>query len=194
MVLTPRSVRLDKKCGASGIPDNKKCRINSGQNQSDLIARAQEAYQNYDKTKSRGVDIGRVIGTSVAALGTAYSAYSLYNSIKTEKERKNQTALQGIKFKRKMGNEILVKAATRERDFVNGNSGVNPWATRYGQSSAEKQAVEMVNRAKESRRMWREAARRELSALKSVVPESPARKRTRERNNNDSIWADGFEV
>lgn len=179
MSLTPKSVRLDKKCGASGIPDHKKCRVGSG-SQSSLSSE-----------KSRNFSIGAALGTAASAVGTAYLGYNIYSSMKSiDKSRKNanKVKISAAIAKKRLGNEIFLSTVNKAKSYVENSKG----AGAQSQRAAEAAAVSAVKSAKSIRASWRAAARRELAEIGATVPESAARRRRREKRKSDSVFAEGF--
>ena len=92
--------RLDKKCGASGIADNKKCRIGSG-GSGDLAGKAKQAANAYNRKAGKGISMGQallgaaVIGGGVLAARSAGRAMEEGNTKKEELNRVNKLRQKG---------------------------------------------------------------------------------------------------
>ncbi len=92
--------RIDKKCGASGIPDNKKCRIGSV-GSSDLAGKAKQAANTYNRKAGKGISVGKallgaaVIGGGVLAAREAGRAIEEGNAKKEQLNRVNKLRQKG---------------------------------------------------------------------------------------------------
>jgi hypothetical protein len=175
--------RLDKKCGASGIPDNAKCTKGSGGS-------------------------NRVLG-SIAAATLIGGSIAIANEIekKKEQELKSKDIIRKANTVRFKANAGITAAARSARNSVEFARTSRYYKEKPGQrEQAVNQAISegmgRIAEAKQTRSAAYSEVRQSLNELGQIVPKSPARRRRskqqgqRQRTGGlmrlNSLYADGF--
>lgn len=177
------TARLDKKCGASGIPDNAKCTKGSGSKNNMLGTLA----------------AATLIGGSIAAA----------NEIERRKQQelKAKDVIQkvnSVRFKANAGVTAAARAARNGVDFARtaGYLREKPGQREQAVNQAISEGMGRISEAKKTRAAAYSEMRQSLNELGQMVPKSPARRRRakqqRERQQPgglvrlNSLYADGF--
>jgi hypothetical protein len=167
--------RIDQKCGASGIADNKKCRIGSGGAPGQGGSMEQRAL-----TASKSVKSNNVLGT-LAAAGVIGGAIGVANHIETQ-ERKGKKAkevikkIKDIKFKANSGVTASALAAKNSVEFS--RTAKNPLLSGpAAEQRAIAQGMARIGEAQQTRAAVYGMAKQTLRELGETVPASPARRR-----------------
>lgn len=216
MTLTPQTVRLDKKCGSSGIPDNAKC----------SKVTTSEAKPKYEP------NIGDRLRAGWAGLNAGLSAYTAGQNLSLAVQHKSLGHgiaalgnIGGAALNAKGGSEYLKGRTLKGYLYQVGGSTVNAAGTMIGSSVAEsdfrrRQANAVANKSgytgkdpfkdlgvssgassAEIRKAYMQMAAKnhpdvggnqeEFQRLKSAYDEI-LRRRGQARGTRDSIWASGF--
>lgn len=189
--------RLDKKCGASGIADNKTCHVGRGKGPVGRLKAANKTWEaRYGKRpKTSNKDKIKALGITALAVGAGVGAAALVNKVRN---KGNKPAvpfdLGNIRVPKpgainKPGTASdLAKAADRGRlnELESLARGNNP--------ALEAQIQVSKARNNEVRKSL-ENAKSELQRLRSEIGVwGPNRIKPfkRKRSQKDSVWADGF--
>jgi hypothetical protein len=175
--------RLDKKCGASAIPDNKKCTKGSGGSNKVLGA----------------VAAATLIGGSIAV------------SSEIEKRKRNELKAKDVimkantaRFKANAGITAAARSAMNGVDFARTAKYYreNPGQREQAVNQAISEGMGRIAEAKRTRAAAYSEVRQSLNELGQIVPKSPARRRKaaqqrqRQRTGGvtrlNSLYADGF--
>lgn len=158
--------RLDKKCGASGIADNKKCNVATG-------------------SSGHGSSLGnalKVIGAGAALGAAGVAGVAMYQ----RHQRNMQTAKSAVK----KANEVRFKAnagiraagLAAQNGVANAREGwEHPEVNRVlTEENAVRSGMQAIQAAKSRRKAAYSDLRQYLSEVKRALPESGARSRSRE--------------
>lgn len=194
MTLTPRTVRFDKKCGASGIADNKKCRKGP---LGAALGRQRDAQhtleRRYGKPKPRTKKQKlTALGVAALAIGSGVGLGVVVNRSQQAKSRKYPNIKNirvpnpgSINFERSAVD--LEKAANKGRlnELESLARGTNPAL----------EAQMQVNKARNQQaRQELRSTRGELQRLRTEIGVwGPNRIKPFKRSKRDSIWAEGFQ-
>jgi len=170
MTLTPVTIRIDKKCGSSGIPDNATCTKGQG----GTPAAVQSA-----GPRKRKIGVGGILGIAAGA-GLVAGTYS---AIK-EREKAGKAAVKSIKRLKAKSNDVLLASLKTAKELGS--------ASMYSDPASQKRFIDNINEAKLQRGMGRAVARAGITELKNKVMPSRARLRGALKGKRDSVWAEGF--
>ena len=158
--------RLDKKCGASGIAENKKCNVGTG-------------------SSGHGSSLGnalKVIGAGAALGAAGVAGVAMYQ----RHQRNMQTAKSAVK----KANEVRFKAnagiraagLAAQNGVANAREGwKHPEVNRVlTEENAVRSGMQAIQAAKSRRKAAYSDLRQYLSEVKRALPESGARSRSRE--------------
>lgn len=201
MPLTPSTVRQDKKCGASGIADSKKCRKGvlgaAGGRQRDAQRTLERRYGKSKPWNTERVlkTAGVVVGAAALGVGAGVVAHKLRN--KNTTNLNNIPDLSNVRIPRKgkvnvKGSaEELIKKAEKSRlnELESLARGTNPALEaqlQVGKARNKQQKEELKSQLK--------GARSELNMLRTELGVwGPNRiKPFKRKPKTDSIWAQGF--
>lgn len=175
--------RLDKKCGASGIPDNAKCTKGSGGS-------------------------NRVLG-SIAAATLIGGSIAVANEIEKKKEQELKAKdiirkANTVRFKANAGITAAARSARNSVEFARTSRYYKekPDQREQAVNQAISEGMGRITEAKQTRSAAYSEVRQSLNELGQIVPKSPARRRRakqqaqRQRTGGlmrlNSLYADGF--
>lgn len=159
--------RLDKKCGASGIAENKKCKVGGESAASGLRGLAVAA----------GATLA--IGGAAAGIAAAHTAH--------KKAKRQKATLQAIKDYRNAGNVVRAEGRQTAKYMRSASAaGLVSGSTAKGAEMMAQAHEEATRSVQRSNRRQAQSIVREAS---SYFPKSAARKR---RASRSDVYADGF--
>lgn len=193
MALTPSTIRKDKKCGASGIADNKKCRKNPLGAPFGRLRDAQRTNERrYGKprslTKTQKI---KALGIAALAAGVGVGLGALASKSRQTASR-NIPDVKNIKPPAPKNLQINGSAADLEKIATKGRFKQTEALARG--TNPELEAHMQVKKARN------EQAKKELKSMKGDLQRlrselgvwGPNRIKPFKRSKNDSIWAEGF--
>lgn len=193
MALTPSTVRFDKKCGASGIANNKKCRkgpLGAARGRQRDAQRTLERRYGKPKTLTKKQKL-TAFGVAALAVGAGVGIGVVTNKSQQIKSQK-YPSINNIKVPNP--GSINVKGSAADLEKAATKARLNELESLARGTNPALEAQLQVKRARSQHaRQELKGMRSELQRLRTEIGVwGPNRIKPFTRTKRDSIWAEGF--